>query len=179
MAWTRGLASLFAASEMGPRALSVDEMTSTAERQDMVKVALPDGSIREVERGAPVLAVAEGIGPRLAKAAIAARVDGQVVDLARPLTGDAAVEILTDRSPGALDVLRHSAAHIMATAVRRLRPEAAIGFGPAIDDGFYYDFDVDRPFTPEDLAAIEGEMAKVVAADDPFERREVTREEAR
>jgi threonyl-tRNA synthetase len=177
--WIRGLASLPAASEMGPRALSVDEMTSTAETQESVKVTLPDGSVREVERGAPVLAVAEAIGPRLAKAALAAKVDGQVVDLARPLTADAAVEILTDRSPGALDVLRHSAAHVLATAVRKLRPEARIGFGPAIDDGFYYDFEVDRPFTPEDLEAIEGEMTKVVAADDPFERREVSREEAR
>ncbi|CAA9367858.1 MAG: Threonyl-tRNA synthetase [uncultured Gemmatimonadetes bacterium] len=146
---------------------------------DTVKVSLPDGSVREVPRGAPVRAVAEAIGPRLAKAAVAARVDGEVVDLVRPLDADAAVQILTEKDADALGVLRHSAAHILATAVRRVRPDAGIGFGPAIDNGFYYDFQVDPPFTPEELERIEGEMAKVATADDPFERREVTRDEAR
>ncbi|HEX8695051.1 MAG TPA: threonine--tRNA ligase [Longimicrobium sp.] len=146
---------------------------------DRVKVTLPDGSEREVPRGAPALAVAEAIGPRLAKAALAARVDGRVVDLARPLEEDARVEILTEKSPEALEVLRHSAAHVLATAVRRVRPEAKIGFGPAIADGFYYDFEVDKPFTPEELERIEKEMEGVVKADDPFERRVVDREEAR
>ncbi|HEX8362275.1 MAG TPA: threonine--tRNA ligase [Longimicrobium sp.] len=146
---------------------------------DTVKVSLPDGSVREVPRGAPVRAVAEAIGPRLARAAIAAKVDGEVVDLVRPLDADASVQILTEKDPDALGVLRHSAAHILATAVRRVRPEAAIGFGPAIDTGFYYDFQVDPPFTPEELELIEGEMAKVATADDAFERREVSRAEAR
>jgi threonyl-tRNA synthetase len=154
-------------------------MTTTAQDRDTVKVTLPDGSVREVARGAPVRAVAEAIGERLAKAALAAKVDGRVVDLSRPLEQDAAVEIVTDRSPEAAEVLRHSAAHVLATAVRRLRPEAKIGFGPAIEDGFYYDFQVDRPFTPDDLAAIEKEMAEVVRADQPFERTVVTRDEAR
>jgi threonyl-tRNA synthetase len=150
-----------------------EQQTST------VKVTLPDGSVREVPRGAPVLAVAESIGARLAKAALAARVDGRVVDLARPLEHDAAVEIVTEKSPEALEVLRHSAAHILATAVRRVRPEARIGFGPAIAEGFYYDFEVDRPFSTDELEQIEKEMDAVAKADDPFERRVVDHAEAR
>jgi threonyl-tRNA synthetase len=146
---------------------------------EVVRVTLPDGSVREVPRGAPVLAVAEAIGPRLTRAAVAARVDGQVVDLARPLDADSTVSILTDRDPASLDVLRHSAAHVLATAVRRVRPGAGIGFGPSIDNGFYYDFQVDTPFTPEELERIEAEMAKVASEDDPFERRVVSRDEAR
>jgi threonyl-tRNA synthetase len=152
---------------------------SIAEQADTVKVTLPDGSVRELPRGATVRDLAEQIGPRLARAALAAKVDGRVVDLMRPLEGDARVEILTEKNPEALEVLRHSAAHVLATAVRRLRPEARIGFGPAIDDGFYYDFEVDRPFTPEDLAAIEQEMEAVAKADEPFERQAVDRAEAR
>lgn len=152
---------------------------SIAESADTVKVTLPDGSVREVRRGGTVREVAESIGPRLAKAALAARVDGQVVDLMRPLNDDARVEILTEKNPEALDVLRHSAAHILATAVRRVRPEAKIGFGPAIQDGFYYDFEVDRPFTPEDLERIEKEMDAVARDDQAFERSEVSRDEAR
>ncbi|HEX6747392.1 MAG TPA: threonine--tRNA ligase [Longimicrobium sp.] len=152
---------------------------SIAESADTVKVTLPDGSERELRRGATVRDVAEGIGPRLAKAALAAKVDGQVVDLMRPLDHDARVEILTEKNPEALDVLRHSAAHVLATAVRKVRPEAKIGFGPAIADGFYYDFEVDRPFTPEDLQQIEREMEAVAKDDEPFERRVVSRDEAR
>ena len=152
---------------------------SVAESAERVRVTLPDGSVRELLKGNSVRDLAEQIGPGLAKAALAAKVDGQVVDLARPLEGDARVEILTDRNPEALDVLRHSAAHIMATAVRRLRPEARIGFGPSIEDGFYYDFEVSRPFTPEDLEQIEKEMAAVAKESEPFERRVVSREEAR
>ncbi len=146
---------------------------------DMVRATLPDGSVRELPRGAPVLALAEDIGARLARAALAARVDGKVVDLGTPLQSDAKVEILTDRNPEALDVLRHSAAHVLATAVRRVRPEAKIGFGPSIENGFYYDFEVDRPFTPEDLERIEKEMQAVAKEDAAFERRQVTRDEAR
>jgi threonyl-tRNA synthetase len=152
---------------------------SIAESADVVKVTLPDGSQRELPRGATVRDVAEGIGPRLAKAAVAAKVDGKVVDLMRPLDHDASVAILTEKDPDALEVLRHSAAHVLATAVRRVRPEAKIGFGPAIADGFYYDFEVDRPFTPEDLQRVEKEMEAVAKEDQPFERRVVTREEAR
>ncbi|MEX0692481.1 MAG: threonine--tRNA ligase [Gemmatimonadales bacterium] len=143
-----------------------------------IRVTLPDGSPRDVPAGTSPRAIAETIGPRLAKAALAARVDGDVRDLDRPLTADARLELLTDGQPDALPVLRHSAAHVLATAVRRLFPQAAIGFGPAIEDGFYYDFDVGRTFTPEDLERIEAEMAKVVAEDYPFVRDEVDRADA-
>jgi threonyl-tRNA synthetase len=142
---------------------------------DTITITLPDGATRTVAAGTPALAIAEGIGPRLAKAALAARVDGEVWDLARPLRRDARVELLTERDPAALDVLRHSTAHVLATAVRQLFPEAHIGFGPPIEDGFYYDFEVPRPFTPDDLAAIEEKMREVVAADYLFQREEVDR----
>ncbi|MGH7458990.1 MAG: threonine--tRNA ligase [Longimicrobiaceae bacterium] len=146
---------------------------------DEIHLTLPDGSSRAYSAGTTVRQLAESIGPGLARAALAGRVDGEVIDLDRQIGRDASVEIVTDRSPGALELLRHSAAHVLATAVRRVRPEAKIGFGPAIENGFYYDFDVDRPFTPEELESIAAEMEKVVEADDPFERRVVTREEAR
>jgi len=143
-----------------------------------VRLTLPDGSARVVPSGTTSRDVAQGIGAGLARAAVAARVDGQVRDLDRPLTADASFAILTDKDPAALDVLRHSAAHILATAVRELFPRAAIGFGPPIEDGFYYDFGVERPFTPEDLEQIEKKMAEVAARDYPFVREEVSREEA-
>jgi len=154
-------------------------MTTTAENQEQVRVTLPDGSVREVAPGTTVLDFAKSIGSGLAKAALAGKIDGRVVDLAAPLEGDAAVEIVTEKSAEALELLRHSAAHILATAVRRVRPEAKIGFGPAIEDGFYYDFEVDRPFTPDELERIEAEMQEVIKGNDPFERRVVSVEEAR
>jgi len=143
-----------------------------------IRLTLPDQSVREVPAGTTSRKVAEGIGPGLARAALAARVDGQIRDLDRPLEQDATFAILTDKDPAALDVLRHSAAHILATAVRELYPRAGIGFGPPIEDGFYYDFAVEQPFTPEDLARIEARMAEVAAKDYPFVREEVSREEA-
>ncbi len=145
----------------------------------MVNITLPDGTVLEFANGATARSVAERIGPRLAKAAVAARVDGAVVELDRAIEADARVEILTDRDPGALDVLRHSAAHVLATAVRQVRPGAGIGFGPPIDDGFYYDFEVDEPFTPAELETIEAKMKEVAAAAQTFERRIVSKEEAR
>jgi threonyl-tRNA synthetase len=144
-----------------------------------ILLRLPDGSERAVPAGTTARAVAESIGPRLARAAVAAKLDGEIVELARPLPHSGAFEILTETNPDALPVLRHSSAHVLASAVRRLFPEAGIGFGPAIDDGFYYDFDVPRPFTPEDLEKIEAEMRKVVGADDAFVREDVTRADAR
>ncbi|MSR36912.1 MAG: threonine--tRNA ligase [Gemmatimonadetes bacterium] len=144
-----------------------------------VRFTLPDGSVRELPQGSSLLDLARAIGPGLAKAAVAAAVDGAVHDLMYAPARDVSVRILTEKDPEALGVLRHSAAHVLATAVRELRPGAAIGFGPAIEDGFYYDFGVDAPFTPDDLAAFEEAMKKVVEADMAFERRRVTREEAR
>ena len=146
---------------------------------DELHITLPDGSTRVLPAGATAQDLAAAIGPGLAKAAIAARVNGEVRDLARPLPDGASVAILTDRDPQALDVLRHSAAHVLATAVRQLYPKAGIGFGPPIEDGFYYDFEVERPFGPEDLEAIEKKMLEVVQADHPFVREEVSREEAK
>jgi threonyl-tRNA synthetase len=143
-----------------------------------IRLTLPDGSEREVPAGTTARDVAKSIGAGLARAALAARVDGAIVDLDRPIQRDARFAILTDRDPDALDVLRHSAAHVLATAVRELFPEAGIGFGPPIEDGFYYDFQVDRPFTPEDLQAIERKMAEVAEKDYPFVREEVSRDEA-
>ena len=143
-----------------------------------IRLTLPDNSVREVPAGTTSREVAQLIGPGLAKAAIAARVDGAVWDLDRPIERDAGFAILTERDPDALEVLRHSTAHILATAVRELFPGAGIGFGPPIEDGFYYDFDVPRPFTPEDLEAIEKKMAEVVERDYPFRREVVDRGEA-
>jgi threonyl-tRNA synthetase len=144
-----------------------------------IRVTLPDDSQREVSSGTTARQIAETIGPGLARAALAARVNGEVWDLDRPLDSDATLAILTERDPEALELLRHSSAHILATAVRELFPSAGIGFGPAIEDGFYYDFQVDRPFTPEDLQRLEAKMAEVSARDFPFVREVVDRDEAR
>ena len=144
-----------------------------------IHITLPDGTSVALPAGAGAGTLAAEIGPGLARAALAAVVDGEIVDLDRPLPDGASVRLLTGRDPEALGVLRHSAAHVLATAVREMVPGAGIGFGPAIDDGFYYDFDVPEPFTPEQLEAIQEHMDRVVEADYPFERRVVTREEAR
>jgi len=144
-----------------------------------IRVTLPDGSEKRLPAGSTGADLAKAIGPGLAKAALAARVNGEVRDLTRPLPDGVKVSILTDKDPQALDVLRHSSAHVLATAVRQLYPRAKIGFGPPIEDGFYYDFEVERPFGPEDLEAIEKKMAEVVKADYPFVREEVSRAEAK
>jgi threonyl-tRNA synthetase len=144
-----------------------------------IRVTLPDGSQKALPAGATGADLAKAIGPGLAKAALAVRVDGKVQDLSRPLPDGATVSILTDKDPQALDVLRHSSAHVLATAVRQLFPHAKIGFGPPIEDGFYYDFDIGRPFGPEDLEAIEQKIVEVVKADYPFQREEVSRAEAK
>ncbi|HWO88517.1 MAG TPA: threonine--tRNA ligase [Gemmatimonadales bacterium] len=142
-------------------------------------LTLPDGTERRVSEGTTAREVAASIGPGLLKAAVAARLDGELVELDRPLTRSGRFQLLTEKDPDALYCLRHSAAHVLATAVRRVFPEAGIGFGPPIEDGFYYDFEVPRPFTPEDLEQIEKEMNEVVKADYPFVREQLTRDEAR
>ena len=141
-------------------------------------LTLPDGATREVEPGTLARDVVASIGSRLLRDAIAVSIDGDVQDLMTPIRRSGAFTVITEKDPRSLAVLRHSGAHILATAVRRLRPDAKIGFGPAIDDGFYYDFEVGEPFTPEDLAQFEDEMRKVVAEKYPFVREEVSREEA-
>src|SRR6266513_1025802 len=144
-----------------------------------IHVTLPDGSTKALPAGATGADLARAVGPGLAKAALAIRVNGDVRELQRPLTDGVKVSILTNKDPQALDVLRHSSAHVLATAVRQLFPKAQIGFGPPIEDGFYYDFDIGRPFTPEDLETIEQKMGEVVKADYPFAREEVSRKEAK
>lgn len=146
---------------------------------ELIRITLPNGDVLELPRGSTPADVARSIGPGLAKAAVAAVIGGETVGLMTPLEEDAEIRLLTEKDADALAVLRHSAAHILATAVRELRPGAGIGFGPAIDEGFYYDFEVDKPFTPEDLEAFEAKMKEVIAADQPFERRRVDKAEAR
>ena len=144
----------------------------------MLILTLPDGATREVAPGTLPKDVVASIGAGLLRAAIAVSVNDEVQDLMTPLRSGGRFTVITNKDPRALPVLRHSGAHILATAVRRLRPEAKIGFGPAIDEGFYYDFEVDTPFTPDDLAAFEAEMRKVVAEKHPFVREEVDRAES-
>ena len=129
-----------------------------------ITVTLPDGSTKQVDSGAPVRAVAEAISPRLADAAFAAFVNDKMVDLSYPLTADASVRIVTNKSPEALELYRHSTAHLLAAAVTNLFPGTQCGIGPPIEDGFYYDFVVERPFVPEDLDAIEKKMKRARVA---------------
>jgi threonyl-tRNA synthetase len=144
----------------------------------MINISLPDGSKMEIARGASIVEVAEAIGPRLAKSAVCALVDGQLRDLRERLSEDATVTFLTRGSQQALEVLRHTTTHIMAQAVKKLFPKAALGIGPAIENGFYYDFDLPQPFAPEDLSSIEEEMKKIIAESLPIERMEVSKKEA-
>ena len=144
----------------------------------MLILTLPDGATREVAPGTLPRDVVASIGAGLLRAALAVSVDDAVQDLMTPLRSSGRFTVITNKDPRGLAVLRHSGAHVLATAVRRLRPDAKIGFGPAIDDGFYYDFEVAKPFTPDDLIAFEGEMRKVVAEKYPFVREEVSRDEA-
>jgi len=144
-----------------------------------ITVTLPDGSSRHVPAGAPVRDVATAISPGLAKAALAGIVDGKLVDLAYPLARDAAVRIVTDRSPEALHLYRHSTAHLLAAAVTNLFPGAQCGIGPATDEGFFYDFVVERPFVPEDLEAIESKMREMASQDLIYERQMWPRDEAK
>lgn len=138
----------------------------------MISVRLPDGSSRELPDGSSAADLAQSIGPGLAKAAVAAKVDGKVIDLSRPLTDGAEVALLTTKDEAALEVLRHSAAHLMADAICRVFPSAQLTIGPAIDDGFYYDIHLpEGKITPEDFPAIEAEMLKVAQAAHPFVRK--------
>src|SRR5437868_810550 len=140
----------------------------------MATVILPDGSKREVPDGSSVMQLAESIGRGLAKAAVAGKVDGKVVDLSAPIAaGEHRISILTDRDPEALLVLRHSTAHVMAEAIQRLWPDAKLAYGPPLDTGFYYDIALDTPISTNDFPRIEAEMQKIVAEDRPFTRYEL------
>jgi threonyl-tRNA synthetase len=157
----------------------IDAPAAGSDGAPMITLVLPDGATRVVPVGTLAHEVVGSIGKGLLKASIAVAVDGEVVDLSTPLRKSGKFVVITEKDPRSLDVLRHSGAHILATAVRRLRPDAKIGFGPAIEDGFYYDFEVKQPFTPEDLEAFEAEMRKVAAEKYPFVREEVSQAEAK
>src|SRR5215210_3858278 len=150
---------------------------------EMFKIALPDGSVKEMPAGSTPADVAAAIGPGLAKAALAAKVDGEVRDLARPFVGDSSLALITARDEAeALELVRHDFAHLLAEAVQNLFPGTQITFGPATDDGFYYDFapaPERGPFTEEDLPAIEQEMRRIIQADEPLVREVWSREQVR
>ncbi len=144
----------------------------------MINIKLPDGSVRSYEQVPTVRDIAQSIGPGLAKAALAGRVNGRLVDVSHPVDQDADVAIVTERDPDGLEVIRHSTAHLLAYAVKELFPEAQVTIGPVIDNGFYYDFSFKRPFTPEDLAAIEKKMAELSKKDFPVSREVLPRDKA-
>jgi threonyl-tRNA synthetase len=144
----------------------------------MIAITLPDGSVRRYQGPVTAAAIAADIGPELAKAALAARVDGKLKDLSATIDGDAKVEIMTARDPEALELLRHDAAHVMAEAVKEIYPETQVTIGPAIENGFYYDFSRPTPFTPEDLEAIEARMREIVDRDETITREVWDRDEA-
>jgi threonyl-tRNA synthetase len=145
---------------------------------DMVNIKLPDGSVRNFDNPVTVGEVAAAIGAGLAKAALAGRVGGKLVDLSHRIAQDAELSIITDRNAEGLEILRHSTSHLLAHAVKELFPDAQVTIGPVIEDGYYYDFSYKRPFTPEDLATIEKRMAEIVKRDVKVERQEMPRDEA-
>jgi threonyl-tRNA synthetase len=144
----------------------------------MPVITLPDGSQRQFDRAISVAEVAASIGPGLAKAALAGKVDGKLVDTSALIDHDAALEVVTDKDPAGLEIIRHSTAHLLANAVQELFPDAQVTIGPVIEDGFYYDFAYKRPFSTEDLSAIEKRMAEISAKDLPVHRRVLPRDEA-
>ncbi|HNS22048.1 MAG TPA: threonine--tRNA ligase [Sedimentisphaerales bacterium] len=144
----------------------------------MARITLPDGSALEVAEGATAKQVAEKIGPGLAKAAVAAKIDGKLVDLNTPIAGSPRVQIVTPKDKEGVEVMRHSCAHVMAEAICSLWPQTKLVYGPTVQDGFYYDIDLDEPIRPDDFSRIEARMQEIVQADKPFTRREMSRQEA-
>ena len=145
---------------------------------DTIQITLPDGATREVQRGTTAAEIARQISPRLAKEALVARADGELVDLSRPLEHDAKISILTAKDPDSLQVFRHSAAHLLAAAVLELYPDVKLGIGPPIDTGFFYEFVRKEPFTQDDLEKIEAKMHEIAAKDFPNERKLIPKPEA-
>src|ERR1700678_1155461 len=145
---------------------------------ETIQVTLPDGATREVQRGTTAAQIAHQISPRLAKEALVARADGELVDLSRPLEHDTKISILTAKDPDSLQVLRHSAAHLLAAAVLELYPDVKLGIGPPIDTGFFYEFVRAEPFTQDDLEKIEAKMHELAAKDFPNERKLISKPEA-
>src|SRR6185295_14559922 len=144
----------------------------------MPNIRLPDGSVRSFPEPVTVADVAQAIGPGLARAALAGRVNGKLVDTSFRLERDCELSIVTERDKEGIEILRHSAAHLLAYAVKELFPEAQVTIGPVIENGFFYDFSYKRPFTPDDLAAIEAKMGELAKKDERVERRVLPRDEA-
>ncbi|MEP7275374.1 MAG: TGS domain-containing protein, partial [Betaproteobacteria bacterium] len=144
----------------------------------MPSIRLPDGAVRQFDAPVSVAAVAASIGPGLAKAALAGKVDGKIVDTSYVIDRDADLAIVTERDADGVDVIRHSTAHLLAYAVKELFPDAQVTIGPVIEDGFYYDFAYKRPFTPEDVAAIEAKMGELARKDEKVVRSEMPRDDA-
>ena len=144
----------------------------------MLTVRLPDGSARQFDGPTTVIQVAASIGAGLAKAAIAGKVDGRLVDTSYLIVSDCALAIVTEKDADALEVIRHSAAHLLAYAVKELFPEAQVTIGPVIDNGFFYDFSYKRPFTPDDLVLIEKKMIELAKKDEPVTRKVLARDDA-
>ena len=144
----------------------------------MINITLKDGSSKQYPKGITVKEVAESISAGLARVALAAEVDGEVKDLSTVLDKDCSLNLLTFDTEGGKQAFRHTASHILAQAVKRLYPNAKLAIGPAIENGFYYDFDVEKPFTPEDMGRIEEEMGKIIKEDIPLERFTLPRDEA-
>src|ERR1700723_4087917 len=138
---------------------------------ETVQITLPDGATREVPRGTTAAEIARQISPRLAKEALVARADGELVDLSLPLDQNAKLAILTAKDPDAVQVFRHSAAHLLAAAVLELYPDVKLGIGPPIENGFFYEFVRAEPFTPEDLTKIEPRMHESAGKNIPKERK--------
>src|SRR6202167_2125708 len=145
---------------------------------ETIQVTLPDGATREVQRGTTAAQIAHQISPRLAKEALVARADGELVDLSRPLEHDTKISILTAKDPDSLQVLRHSAAHLLAAAVLELYPDVELGIGPPIDTGFFYEFVLAEPVTQEDLEKTDAKMHALSAKDFPSERKLISSPEA-
>src|SRR5437660_11501887 len=145
----------------------------------MVTLTFPDGARREYAPGTTGLDIAKGISPSLAKRTVAMALDGTVADLADPIEKDAKLEFLTREDPRALELIRHDAAHVMAEAVQSLWPGTQVTIGPVIDNGFFYDFYRNQPFTPEDFETIEKKMREIIARDKPFTKEVWSRDEAK
>jgi threonyl-tRNA synthetase len=144
----------------------------------MPAITLPDGSVRQFDAPVTGTTVAEAIGPGLARAALAMRVDGKIIDISTPIDRDAEIRFITRRDDEALELIRHDAAHVLAEAVQELYPGTQVTIGPAIENGFYYDFSRNEPFTPEDFPAIEAKMREIIARGEPFVRQVIDRDEA-
>ena len=144
----------------------------------MAKITLPNGSTLEVSDGTTAEQIAQQIGPALAKAAVAAKIDGRLTDLSTPVSGGVAIQIITPKDDEGLEIMRHSCAHVMAEAICSIWPETKLVYGPTVEDGFYYDVDLDEPIRPDDFERIEGKMAEIIKAGKPFVRKEMTKAEA-